>query len=178
MWRSQHVSRINAIMLLQVSNYFALEINRAVGRSDEDSAVELSMMIVTDEKAHHAFFFFLWLYLERLPPTWTLPLAGSCSWGTVCVFARSVSLSKRTRPPVSMCRSVLISPMTWEIFSWSVNNAVLESTQPDQIILTIMPNKWQREKEGLEGDGWPRVTGSSHAASAGKVLVCVLQKFL
>lgn len=97
-------------------------------------------------KGPPCFFCLFWLYLERLPPTWPLPLAWSRSWGSVCIFARSVLLSKRTRPPVSMCRSVLISPMTWEIFSWSVNNAVLVSTQPDQIILTIMPNKRQRKK--------------------------------
>lgn len=135
------------------------------------------MMIGTDEKAHHAFFFFFPL---------TLPAgfhqSDRCLWREAeapCAFSHARYRYQYARVlPSSMCRSVLISPMMWEIFSWSVNNAVLVSTQPDQIILTIMPNKWQREKEGLEGDGWPRVTGSSHAASAGKLLVCVLQKFL
>lgn len=98
-------------------------------------------MTVTAEKAHCAFFL-LRLYLKRLPTAWLLPSAcrlspnGSRSWGTVYIFVLSALLSKHTLPPVSMCKSVLISPMKWKICSWSVNNAVLASTQPDQIILS------------------------------------------
>lgn len=61
---------------------------------------------------------------------------------------------ERQCQPSSEFASIITLTVKWKIFSWS---AVLVSAARLNHALKIMHNEWQKERDGLEGNRWPRV---------------------
>lgn len=63
-------------------------------------------------------------------------------------------ISEKQRQPSSESASIITLTAKWKIFRWS---AVLVSAATLNQSLKIMHNEGQKERDGLEGDRWPRV---------------------